>query len=68
MLLLWSKRKEILLADLKNTLSPAQPKNFASIKDPQKTSLLLKNIKAYYEGLVVRITLRIASSLLDQMG
>lgn len=44
-----------ITADLKDTLSPAQPKNFASIKDPKEISLLLKNIEAYYKGLVVRI-------------
>lgn len=49
-----------ITADLKDTLFPAQPKNFASIKDPKEISLLLKNIEAYYEGLVVRIALRIA--------
>lgn len=46
----------------------AQPKNFASIKDPKEISLLLKNIEAYDGGLVVRTVLRIAPYVFVRPG
>lgn len=68
MLLLWLKQKEIFQLILKMLYVQAQPKNFASIKDPKEISLLLKNIKAYDGGLVVRTVLRIAPYVFVRPG
>jgi integrase len=57
-----------ITADLKGALSPYRGKHFAAITDPAKVGELMRAIKAYRGGLVVRAALRLAPVLFQRPG
>lgn len=57
-----------ITADLKGALTPYRGKHFAAIIDPQKLGVLLKAIKAYRGGPIVRAALQLAPLLFQRPG
>lgn len=57
-----------ITADLKGALSPYRGKHFAAITDPAKLGELMRAIKAYKGGPVVRAALRLAPILFQRPG
>jgi len=57
-----------ITADLKGALSPYRGKHFAAITDPLKLGELLRAIKGYKGGLVVRGALQLAPLLFQRPG
>lgn len=47
-------------ADLRDALTPAKTKSFASLKDPKAIGALLRNIDAYEGNVIVRCALQMA--------
>jgi len=54
--------------DLKGALSPYRGKHFAAITDPQKFACLLRAVKYYKGGQIVRAALRLAPMLFQRPG
>jgi integrase len=57
-----------ITADLKGALSPYRGKHFAAITDPAQFGDLLRAIKAYKGGIVVRAALQLAPLLFQRPG
>ena len=57
-----------ITADLKGALSPYRGKHFAAITDPAKVGELMRAIKAYRGGPVVRAALQLAPILFQRPG
>lgn len=57
-----------ITGDLKGALSPYRGKHFAAITEPQQFSELLRAIKGYKGGPVVRAALRLAPMLFQRPG
>lgn len=57
-----------ITGDLKGALSPYRGKHFAAITDPEKFGELLRAIKAYKGGPVVRAALQLAPMLFQRPG
>lgn len=57
-----------ITGDLKGALSPYRGKHFAAITEPQQFGELLRAIKGYKGGLVVRAALRLAPMLFQRPG
>jgi integrase len=57
-----------ITGDLKGALSPYRGKHFAAITDPAKVGDLMRAIKAYKGGPVVRAALRLAPILFQRPG
>lgn len=57
-----------IAADLKGALTPFRGKHFAAITDPKKLGELLRAIKAYRGGLIVRTALQLAPILFQRPG
>lgn len=55
-------------ADLKGALMPYRTKNFAAITDPGKVGELLRAMKAYRGGLIVKTALQLAPILFQRPG
>lgn len=60
-------RKDIT-ADLKGALSPYRGKHFAAITDPVKLGELIRSIRAYRGGPIVRAALQLAPILFQRPG
>ncbi|MEZ5629361.1 MAG: integrase arm-type DNA-binding domain-containing protein [Burkholderiaceae bacterium] len=57
-----------IAADLKGALTPYRGKHFAAITDPANLGVLLRAIKAYKGGIVVRAALQLAPMLFQRPG
>jgi integrase len=57
-----------ITADLKGALSPYRGKHFAAITDPVKLGELLRAIRAYKGGPIVRAALQLAPMLFQRPG
>ncbi len=57
-----------IAADLKGALTPYRGKHFAAITDPVKLGALLRAIKAYKGGTIVRAALQLAPMLFQRPG
>ena len=57
-----------ITVDLKGALSPHRSKHFAAITDPPKLGDLMRAIKAYRGGPVVRAALQLAPILFQRPG
>lgn len=57
-----------IAADLKGALTPFRGKHFAAITDPKKLGELLRAIRAYRGGLIVRTALQLAPMLFQRPG
>ena len=55
-------------AGLKDALQPYRGKHFAAITDPEKLGVLLRAIKAYKGGVVVKSALQLAPMLFQRPG
>ena len=55
-------------ADLKGALSPYRGKHFAAITDPEKLGELIRAIRAYRGGPIVRAALQLAPMLFQRPG
>lgn len=57
-----------ITADLKGALSPYRGKHFAAITDPVKLGELIRSIRAYRGGPIVRAALQLAPMLFQRPG
>jgi integrase len=57
-----------ITADLKGALTPYRCKHFAAITDPKKLSALMRSVRAYKGGAVVRAALQLAPMLFQRPG
>lgn len=57
-----------ITADLKGALSPYRGKHFAAITDPEKLGELIRSIRAYRGGPIVRAALQLAPILFQRPG
>ena len=57
-----------ITADLKGALSPYRGKHFAAITDPVQVGELIRAIRAYKGGLIVRAALQLAPLLFQRPG
>jgi integrase len=57
-----------IAADLKGALTPFRGTHFAAITDPKKLGELLRAIRAYRGGLIVRTALQLAPMLFQRPG
>lgn len=57
-----------ITGDLKNALSPYRGKHFAAITDPTELGTLIRAIRAYKGGIIVRTALQLAPLLFQRPG